>query len=125
MKQQKAEATIEKLLKINSDRSAESQQAPTWQLFKIFSVNSDLRLGWSLVCSSPGSSRGQSPSQSSGGRHLSRLGTGGFRRRPSGSLQPVAGEGEVSSGSIEETSASLEEMSSMTKRNAENSQAGE
>ena len=120
--QQKAEASIEKLLKINSEQvTAESQQAAhLGSFFKIFSVIATLiglvaglLLAWIITRSITKPIKAVADTLSTGSEQV--VSAAGQVGASSQSLAEGASE---QAASIEETSASLEEMSSMTKRNA-------
>jgi len=103
--QQKAEASIEKLLKINSEQvTAESQQAAHLELLQDLFGDSDMIWAGRWYCSSPGSSRGQSPSQ--------------FQRQvaatlSTGSEQVVSAAGQVGASSQVAWSAQVRQAASI------------
>ncbi len=124
--QQKVEASIEKLLKVNGGQvAAESQHAASMGgFFKMFSVvatliglGAGLILAWIITRSITRPVKAVADAISAGAEQ-----TVSAAGQVSSSSQSLAEGASEQAASLEETSSSLEEMSSMTKRNAENAQ---
>ena len=124
--QQKVEASIGKILKINGDRAAaESQQADSLgKFFKRFSLiitsiglGAGLILAWIITRSISKPIKAVVNSLSTGAEQ-----TAAAAGQVSSASQSLAEGASEQAASLEETSASIEEMSSMTKRNTENAE---